>query len=363
MKSDSWPRVFRTLHLPGGLRAVETSPGAAKLWPLPSGELAIAVSSYAAIGADVQKITKLKCMGVEFFHTDDQIDGTSQADWRAILPAVPNVWPTHLAELNWSGLANAARLKGDARLFLIAGSITSQCRFVAMRLLDLSNLYLRNIMSITKSNEDMSGKIISRGYYSDNLFSSIHAAFFEMATLRDYMAEYIAFAIYADTKCDSLHKLNGKLSKNPATTPLEIEICSIYGQKSGWLWQFSERRNTLAHRMPYDRLSGGGNMHVKSSQVDTGDSFWLLHVPVPEPIAITHKDNFALPSDITAQFKDHVEATKKAAVLPDTLESLFETFRLLMDFGNRLQSTFPYDPEMVTLTDDDIISVQIKNDS
>ena len=231
-----------------------------------------------------------------------------------------------------------------------------------MRLLDLSNLYLRNIASITKSGENMSGKIISRGYYSDNLFSSIHAAFFEMATLRDYIAEYIAFVLYSDTKCDSLQKLYAKLCKKPASTPLEIEIAAIYGQKTGWLWQFSERRNTLAHRMPYDRLSGGGNMHVKLNQIDSGDPIWLLHVPVPEPIAITHKDSFALPADIAAQFNDHVEATKKAAALPDTLESLFETFRYLIDLGNRLQLTFPYEPEMVTLTEDDIISVQIKED-
>lgn len=360
MDSESgtrWPGVFRTAHMPGGLRAVEIGPTVVKFGPMIAGEATLTTTDFASLGKDLRRLTGLLPLGVEYFRTDEEIDGKAQSDWRCILPRQQNKWPTHEAELNWSGLSNSARLRGDSRLYLIAGSITSQNRFAAMRLLDLSNLYRRNIECVIASGMDMAENVVMRGYHADLLFSSIHAAFFEIATLRDYLAEYIAFAVFGDKDVDAFNKLSGLVRKRGTATALEAEIDAIYNQQSGWLFQFSERRNTLAHRMPFDRLSGGGAMHFKSHDMPIGGTAWLLHVPVPEPVAIRHKDDFTLPVDVEHQANEFIDATRQAASRADTMAYLFKTFQALVDFGNRLLPTFPYPPEMVTITDEDIVSV------
>ncbi len=172
------------------------------------------------------------------------------------------------------------------------------------------------------------------------------------------MAEYIAFAVYNDTKPDSFKSLHDALKKRGFSTPLEMEIDTIYGQPTGWLRQFSEGRNTLAHRMPFDRLAGGGFMHVRRHEAPSGETAWMLHVPVPEPVPITHKATFSLPADLMQHAQNLSETIEQAASRQDTLAYLFEMFRLLVDFGNRLRPTFPYPPEMVTFTEDDIVSIQ-----
>lgn len=361
MQSElQWPPAFQTAHMPGGIRAVEIAPGIIKFGPLTDGEKTLTLTSYPDFGRCLRVNTGLQPLGIEFFRTDEEIDGKAQSDWRCVLPAQANVWPTNVAELNWSGLSNAARLKGDSRMYLIAGSITSQHRFAAMRLLDLSNLYTQNITSILSSKTEMKDNVLLRGYHADMLFSSIHAAFFEIATLRDYIAEYIAFGVYGNKTVDSFNKLPGLVKKRSAGTALEAEIDAIYDTGSGWLFEFSERRNTLAHRMPFDRLSGGGAIHFKCVDLPVGGKAWLLHVPVPEPVAIRHKDTFALPVDESHHAQDFISAAKQAALRSDTLSYLFDTFRRLVNFGNRLLPTFPYAPEMFTITDQNIMSASFK---
>jgi hypothetical protein len=348
--------------MPGGLRVAETTPGIGRFGPLLDGDITLEISSFPALGKDVRRRTGLLALGTEYLHTEEEINGSAQGDWRSVLPSRANEWPTRVAEVNWSGLSNAARLRGDARLYLIAGSITSQCRFAGMRLLDLSNLYSRNIRSLLESGDELSDHVVMRGYHSDSLFSSIHAAFFEMSTLRDYLGEYIAFAIYSQTKPDSFNKLH-ELLKRRLSTPLEREIEQIYGQPTGWLKQFSDRRNTLAHRMPFDRLAGGGVMHVRRHETPSGELVWLLHIPVPEPVPITHKHTFSLPSDELQHAKQQIESMKLAATRQDTLSYLFETFGRLIDFGNRLRPTFPYPPQVFTIADKDIISLTVRRES
>ena len=112
--------------------------------------------------------------------------------------------------------------------------------------------------------------------------------------------------------------------------------------------------------MPFDRLSGGGAIHFKCVDLPVGGKAWLLHVPVPEPVAIRHKDTFALPVDESHHAQDFISAAKQAALRSDTLSYLFDTFRRLIDFGNRLLPTFPYAPEMFTITDQHIISASFE---
>ncbi len=94
--------VFRTLHLPGGLRVMEIASDMAKIGPLAGGEVTLPISSPAAFGNDARRNTGLRALGIEFFRSEEEIGGLAQANWRPILPS-HNEWPTDIAELNWFG--------------------------------------------------------------------------------------------------------------------------------------------------------------------------------------------------------------------------------------------------------------------
>lgn len=352
-----WPEVFRTLHLPGGLRVAEIGPGKAEIVPLKTGGIAIEVTSYANIGNDARKVLGLPVIGCEFFRTKEEIEGLDPPSWRPIPPSKLSEWPTTIAELNWSGLSYAAEMRGDSRLYLIAGAITSQQRFVANRLLDLSNIYFRVLSSFMRKNTEFSEEIAVSGAFSDEMFSSIHAAFFELATLRDYFAEYIGFTKYGRVDIDDMKKLFTKvIGKKTSENALEKEIQTIYGQ-GGWLKDFSDLRNTFAHRMPFDRLAGSGVVQFHLHNPVQSVPVWMLHVPVPQALERNHRTNFQLPENTEISGTRMFSELKDARARVDTLAYVFETFGRLIDFGNRL--SMPYEPVMPTLTDDMTISLEL----
>lgn len=99
-------------------------------------------------------------------------------------------------------------------------------------------------------------------------------------------------------------------------------------------------------------------MHLRQHDMPLGRSAMLLHVPVPIPVNRNHKDGFELALDEMEHIARMTEGFERAASGRDTLEYLFAVFGALIDFGNRLRPTFPYAPEMVTLTDKDFSSVE-----
>lgn len=356
-----WPPVLRTFHLAGGLRFVEIGPGKAILGPLAAADVSIRYESYSGVAGTIAQRLGLPILGCEFFRDELEVENLFPAAWRAVMPRRQNEWPTQIAEINWSGLSNVARRRSDPHLYLIAGAITSQYRFAAVRLQELSELYSDRLNSLLKTNDKLAEDQLFSGGFTDRLFSSIHAAFFEIATLKDYLAEYIGQQIYQDPMIDSFKKLNDLLLKAPRGGALEDEILSISGN-GGWLKDFSDRRNTFAHRMPFDRLSGSGAFHVKRHVSPNSIAMWLLFVPMPAAVSPNFKKGFSLPADDDSFTRAAVEAFKSSKSQPDTLEYLFDIFAKLTDFGNRLRTTFPHEPEMTSLSEADIVSLSVGPD-
>src|SRR5438045_1713777 len=96
-ENKEWPAVVRTLHLPGGLRALEVSPGRAHLFPIAQAGRAIEVriAEFSAFGQVVRNLTGLSAFGCEFARRKEEIEGISPAEWRPVIPREKNEWPTH----------------------------------------------------------------------------------------------------------------------------------------------------------------------------------------------------------------------------------------------------------------------------
>lgn len=100
-------------------------------------------------------------------------------------------------------------------------------------------------------------------------------------------------------------------------------------------------------------------MQVKQHHIFGGKAAWLLHIPIPDPVAKTYKSTKILPCDAEQFATEMIAEIKTAKGRQDTLSYLFDVFDKLIDFGNRLETTFPYPPEMFTITEDMIISFEM----
>jgi hypothetical protein len=353
---EPWP-ALRTLHLPGGLRVEELEEARARLGPIARADKSILVEDYKYrdLGTRTKSLTGLSGLGCEFFTTDDALAGINQSDWRTPLPSQTNVWPTHQAELDWSGLAHAAELAGNAKIHDISGAITSQYRLALMRLLDLSGWYHRNLVSILSRHEERTHDTAYSGYFGDMLHSSIHAAFFEIGALKEYLLEFFALAVLG-ADFDRMSDVAKHIQKMAHPTDFEREILDAT-ITDGWLLDFSERRNTHAHRTPFARAPGRGMMYLKEQATPSGGSLWLLHMPLADPIGARARRSMPVSNAGRRSGKDIAEGILEARSKADVMEYLFGIFARLVDLGRRLRPYFPLEPKMFTVTDEHIISI------
>lgn len=348
---------LRTLHLPGGLRVEEFEEARARLGPIERADKSVLIEgyNYRDLGARTKSLTGLSGLGCEIFKTEDALAGISQSDWRAPLPSQANVWPTQQAEFDWSGLAHAAELAGNSKLQDISGAITSQHRLALMRLLDLSGWYHRNLVSILSVHEERNHDIAYKGFFGDMLHSSVHAAFFEIGTLKEYLLEFFALVVLG-LELDAMPKIAEQLKKKMHVTEFEREVLNA-AMVGGWLHDFSERRNTHAHRTPFDRTAGRGMMYLKEQAVSSGSPLWLLHIPLADPVAPRARRSMPVSNAERRSGKDIAEGLLEARSKADVMDYLFGTFARLVEFGRSLRPHFPLEPKMFTTTDKHIISI------
>lgn len=348
-----WPAV-RTFHMSGGLRVIEIGEGETVVEPV-FGEFKFEAESYSRVSRSIKREVGLDIRACEVFRSDDEIKGLCQPDWHPVMPLSSSDWPSKTAEIDWSGLANAAEEAGALPLAKIAASIQIQSRYAAFSILTASDYYHKNLTAILTTNgsrSDFSNKWLY-GYFVDNAYSAIHGCFLALATLRDYLATYIAYVALGKPKIDSMKDLLVALRKGECAHPVAAYLVDS-SQNGEWLQEFTSLRNTFAHRSPFGHGSGSPAVAIKGHVTPTGRLLHMLHVPLPklEGRTLERPPSF---DDATA-VRTHYDALLDR---PDTLDYIYASMSRLMGISRMIRDTFPYEPKMFTLTDKDIISITL----
>lgn len=353
--TEMWPQAYRLAHLGGGMRASNPPGEKVEFFPrLPNTPRGFSLAQYSHLHASLVQ-GGLTMIGVDFMTYPDQALGIRPCDW---LP----FWPTsgHIsadAEALWSQLAMGAHKKDNYELVDICRRILFQIRASSRRLHDISDAYHQELRGRIREDEFKDGQL----FESMNSFMisiSTHSFLAEMATLRDYLAEFIAKHILHAFNPGNINiRLMKHLGQKIIPAAMEkhplADIIAVARQDGGWLKTLSAYRDLAVHYTPLASASHRGMMEQHVLQLPGSGQFPIIRFPLPaDPDEIKRiRSEKSLQDWLRQRFSDPFARAKG----PDALEYSHQSLGIMAAFAQQVGSYAPVKPEMFNLGDEDFI--------
>lgn len=361
-RESSIPPVIRICHLAGGLSALNN--------PGPRVQLSAGIDSPILAEFEVALFPQLfgilsgggvVVVGCEFITDIDQIHGLRPPDFRIF--DTTSGWMTNSARQRWSQIASESLSVDRMELANCAARISFELDAVEHRCCELSHAYSNQLRSISIHGDLEEYKRFA-DLNSGPVMHGIHAMFYELAVLRDYLAEFIACHVLEirtqkGAPIRTMTKLSEHFTSHPTPDPLCQEIREITERQEstpGWLAVLSAYRNLFAHVAPLEHLATR-NFAVQTYR----DSRWgrlpILYHPLPaNVIQLKQTRSNRFPFDTFKEWA-HASANNRPEPKdqPDALEYLHATTNRLANLALRLVSRSPVPPKEMHITSADII--------
>lgn len=354
---QEWPKVLRVVWLTGGLVAVnepEVLDVQLKTGPIGRRLATLRIPSFSSLFHALNAFG-FSVVGTTFVSDSKQLEGIQATEFRAY--GNNSDWPVWNTWQKWRQVVSAANRKCESQLMDVASRISAGLEYSELRLNDLAMSY----------SEQLHGQVYKRPTKSYQRFrdtngpavyKDIHALFWEMAVLRDVLAQFIALFCLSRSDITTLSSLLKSLNKLPSTDPVAQEIAGISNRDhlQGWLARFGSYRDCFTHSAPL-QLASGFAFAVRDTRTLTNSSRvpQIYHALPEDPDDIRAKRSkgilFNSPESMNAASARKYDRSRE----PDALEYLHDSLCRLTDLANRLISRSPIKPEPVILTKDDII--------
>jgi hypothetical protein len=362
---QEWPIALRLVWLTGGLVAVN-EPGETQV-QIKSSVMgrtfaAFKISAYPSLFPTLKSLG-FQIIGTTFVTDGKQLEGLRAPEFR--VAAATGGWPTWEAWQRWREILFASGRRRELRLMDVASRISAGLEYSEMRLYDLAMSYSGQLHSHLHTGDAKSYQAF-KDTNSPSVYKDIHALFWEMAVLRDVLAEFIAAFCLSRDHITTLSSLLKCLKQNPSTDPLAEEVARISDHNSpeGWLARFGSYRDCFTHSAPLELVSGFAFAVQDLLHLKNAHSLPQIYYPLPEDPEGLRRNRargvlFDPFNDLnTARPRTH-DRTKE----PDALEYLHGCLCQLTELATRLVSRSPIAPQPIVLTKEDIIGeIKISND-
>jgi hypothetical protein len=363
MNSDSqWFNVLRLVWLSGGVVAVNQPGPDVQVQAGMSGRIIYQtrINSYPSLFEALRE-KGFPVLGVTFFVAPEELQGIRSPEFHAFSPT--KSWLVSDVKQQWRQIAVAAGTHGHMPLMDVASRIASGLRYSQMRLDDLVKAYsvqLRGRLHGDEAKEYQAFKDTN----SFEVYKAIHALFWEMAVLRDALAEFVAIFCFSRAKVRSLKGLLASLRNNPVSDPLADKILRATDQSShGWLATFTNYRNFFTHVAPMEQAaniaSAVQDMRYVSSDLSMPQIYYALP-PDIEELSRKRAQGIIFNSleELTlASFRRHERVSE-----PDALDYLHGCLNDFAELSLILVGRSPIAPKRIELGPEDIIGgVQVSS--
>lgn len=269
-------------------------------------------------------------IGATFIRHIDEIRLLRPAKFYAAAP--DGSWRIDNVEEKWREIAFAAQETQRFDVMTVAARLMSGFFYSGLRLHDLAEAYaiqLRGVGRWSAIKECQEYQDYS-DLNSPRVYKTIHALFWEMAVLRDTLAEFAAkfcFSIRDVTTLSSLAKVLRKSSNDDELSKIFIAMTS----PKGWAQFFTEYRNFFTHVTPLHEMDDADFAVQDMRRLASGLEIPQIYYPLPQDIQEARREylgRFADPAREglrKAEFRQR-ERSKE----PDALEYLH---RCLDDFA------------------------------
>lgn len=264
------------------------------------------------------------------------------------------LWDLHQ---RWRQIAHACVDLDEMALMDVASRIASSLAYSEMRLLDLVEAYgaqLRGRCHAAKPDRYARFKDTN----SFAVYKAIHALFWEMAVLRDSLAEFASKFCFSRADITSLAGLVRSLRKNTPAELLAQEILTAADDTSGgWLAIFTAYRNLFTHYAPMEQAAGTAYA-IQEMQNISGVTLPVIYYPLPSNAADLMRRR-ASGEPLFSTFKQMAEASAghrpDRASEPDALEYLYDCLAQMARLAQQLGDRSPIAAKPFHFGPDDII--------
>jgi hypothetical protein len=356
--NSKWPVAGRYVWLSGGLVA-RNAPNDATV------ELCIGargpitrqfgISNYGFLFEALRRM-RLKIIGVSFVQHIEQAEGLRPAEFRAAGPA--NGWLLAETRQKWRQITIAAgREQRFLQLMDVSSRIASGLLYSELRLLDLASAYSSQLGALARKKETEKLKVF-KDLFSFQTYKCIHALFWELAVLRDTLAEFAAIFCFGAKEIRTLKGLRKWLNRNSALSDaLASHLLEITdSSKGGWLSEFTSYRNFFTHVAPLEMAAGFAFTIQDVRALEEGLSVPQIYYPLPEKIEeLTSRWSNGFPFSSFEEIHAVSKANRDRSKNADALEYLHEALNKFVKLANELLSRSPVKAEMINLGPEDFI--------
>jgi hypothetical protein len=302
-------------------------------------------------------------VGCEFYQTPDELRGIDPAQFRVFEPRIG--WRCYDTGTSFRQIANAAMKLDQMALADCAARVAFELQAVEFRVLELCRAYSTQLRGCVSR-----GEISARRRFSDlntrAVIHAIHALFYELAVLRDYIADFVAGHILRleSRKGTPIHSmsglrkaLKGKVTDDPLVSAILAGTSTPEeGNAPGWLAVLSAYRNVFAHLAPLS-LAGRGSWAIQDLLATMGSTLPILYYPLPRnPIDLERSRSKGVPFE---RFEDWLNASAEHQPRrdeePDALQYLHASTNRMATLASELVKRSPVAPTPIVLTEADLI--------
>jgi hypothetical protein len=358
--NKDWPHVCRIIWLSGGVVAINEPGASVQIRAGSNGPIfyEFQLPTYSSLFHMLSQ-AGFSVMGATFIQDMDEIRGIRPPEFRAWVGS----WRVSDLHQQWRQVAHAASQKNEMVLMDVVSRIASELMYSEMRLLNLSEAYSTQLCGKAQQGALKDFERF-KDLNSPPIYLAIHALFWELAVLKDNLAEFAAKFLFGFDRITTYRGLLKSLSQSKhQSDDLAIELLTA-GSDTGWLATFTAYRNLFTHSAPMEQAAGIAFAVLDQIAITDGRSAPQLYYALPSNIQelMKRRSGGVLYKDFDELIAASAGRKPIRETEPDALQYLHSSLSQMSLLAERLIKRSPIAPEMIHLTDADVIgSIQIIN--
>jgi len=294
-----------------------------------------------------------KIIGTTFVTGPDQLEGTRAAEFR--VAALNGGWALWDAFQAWRNIVSAAAKVNNMQLMDISSRISTGLQFSEMRLYDLATSYSAQLHAHLKHDEPKEMQAFT-DTFSPGVYKDIHALFWEMAVLRDVLAQFVAVFCLGRDDATTLSGLRKSLKRTPSADADATRFLTLSEKDiSGWMATFGAYRDCFTHSAPLHQVEGISWAVQDLLTLKDMKTVPQIYYPLPRDAEDLSRRRSKGP--LFTSLKEMAENSgrkRERSSEPDALEYLHTCLCQFTELATQLIQRSPLQPRPVVITKADI---------